>query len=240
MKVGTESANPPVSHTASLFACSQQRSRLRETAARIGDRLQSRRRCDGRVHDGLEFDGRRAELLSIFERCNHFCRVMGRATESFAATSFKAGPPGQARSDVTYSCSSPSVGSTISSKRTPGPAKSGVDNYRSFNALAETVNGYYKAELVRGPACPGPWEEHRGPRARDPRMGARAQHAASPRLPRRSPTRRVRASLCCPSRPRSAGANQIARVSIRPRALHGDAGPNSLLESQISGFIARI
>ena len=25
------------------------------------------------------------------------------------------------------------------------------------NALAETVNGYYKAELVRGPARPGPW-----------------------------------------------------------------------------------
>ena len=26
------------------------------------------------------------------------------------------------------------------------------------NALAETVNGYYKAELVRGPARPGPWK----------------------------------------------------------------------------------
>ena len=25
------------------------------------------------------------------------------------------------------------------------------------NALAETVNGYYKTELVRGPARPGPW-----------------------------------------------------------------------------------
>jgi putative transposase len=25
------------------------------------------------------------------------------------------------------------------------------------NALAETVNGYYKAELIRGPARPGPW-----------------------------------------------------------------------------------
>ena len=29
--------------------------------------------------------------------------------------------------------------------------------YRSINALAETVNGYYKTELVRGPARPGPW-----------------------------------------------------------------------------------
>src|SRR5690625_3136386 len=26
------------------------------------------------------------------------------------------------------------------------------------NALAETVNGYYKAELVRGPAQMGPWK----------------------------------------------------------------------------------
>ncbi|MFL0569325.1 integrase core domain-containing protein, partial [Kocuria rhizophila] len=26
------------------------------------------------------------------------------------------------------------------------------------NALAETVNGYYKAELVRGPARSGPWK----------------------------------------------------------------------------------
>lgn len=26
------------------------------------------------------------------------------------------------------------------------------------NALAETVNGYYKAELVRGPARTGPWK----------------------------------------------------------------------------------
>ena len=36
--------------------------------------------------------------------------------------------------------------------------KSRVDNYRSINALAETVNGYYKAELVRGPARPEPWK----------------------------------------------------------------------------------
>jgi putative transposase len=25
------------------------------------------------------------------------------------------------------------------------------------NALTETVNGYYKAELIRGPARPSPW-----------------------------------------------------------------------------------
>lgn len=64
------------------------------------------------------------------------------------------------------------------------------------NALAETVNGYYKTELVRGPARP-PVEDGRGPRARDPRMGALAQHPAPPRLPRRHPTRRVRAEVLC-------------------------------------------
>lgn len=35
-----------------------------------------------------------------------------------------------------------------------------VDRHRGRfydNALAETVNGYYKAELIRGPARPGPW-----------------------------------------------------------------------------------
>ena len=26
------------------------------------------------------------------------------------------------------------------------------------NALAETVNGYYKSELIYGPACTGPWK----------------------------------------------------------------------------------
>ncbi|MFF0973225.1 UNVERIFIED_CONTAM: integrase core domain-containing protein, partial [Kocuria sp. CPCC 205295] len=35
-----------------------------------------------------------------------------------------------------------------SSRSTPAPAKSRVDNYRSVNALAETVNGLYKAELI--------------------------------------------------------------------------------------------
>lgn len=29
------------------------------------------------------------------------------------------------------------------------------------NALAETVNGYYKTELIRGPARPGPWRTDR-------------------------------------------------------------------------------
>lgn len=29
----------------------------------------------------------------------------------------------------------------------------------SYDALAETANGYYKAELVRGPACAGRWKK---------------------------------------------------------------------------------
>ncbi|ELU61153.1 hypothetical protein PCS70012_02316, partial [Streptococcus pneumoniae PCS70012] len=89
------------------------------------------------------------------------------------------------------------------------------------NALAETVNGYYKAELVRGPARSGPWKTVENLELANPRLGALAQHAAPPQLPRRRPARRVRERvLCCPSRPRTPGRNQIARVSIRPRALH--------------------
>ena len=42
-----------------------------------------------------------------------------------------------------------------SSARSPSIGSVG-DSYD--NALAETVNGYYKAELVRGPARSGPWK----------------------------------------------------------------------------------
>ena len=52
------------------------------------------------------------------------------------------------------------------------------------NALAETVNGYYKAELVRGPAKPGAVENSRSSQARNPRLGALAQHETAPWLPR--------------------------------------------------------
>ncbi len=31
--------------------------------------------------------------------------------------------------------------------------------YRSFNALAETTNGLYKAECVRGPDAPTVWDD---------------------------------------------------------------------------------
>ena len=39
------------------------------------------------------------------------------------------------------------------SARCPGTVGDSFDN-----ALAETVNGYYKAELIYGPARPGPWK----------------------------------------------------------------------------------
>lgn len=39
----------------------------------------------------------------------------------------------------------------------PGRTSRQLDGYRSINELAETVNGYDKAELVRGSARSGPW-----------------------------------------------------------------------------------
>ena len=48
------------------------------------------------------------------------------------------------------------------------------------NALAETVNGYYKAELIRGPARERPaLEDRRGRRARHPGLGPLAQHTTA-------------------------------------------------------------
>ena len=60
------------------------------------------------------------------------------------------------------------------------------------NALAETVNGYYKAELIRGPARTRTLEDRRGRRARHPGLGPLAQPRPPARLPRRRPTSRVR------------------------------------------------
>ncbi|MFC5298600.1 integrase core domain-containing protein, partial [Brachybacterium tyrofermentans] len=45
--------------------------------------------------------------------------------------------------------------STTSSRSTPAPAKSRVDNYRSVNALAEALNSLFKAEVIRNL---GPWK----------------------------------------------------------------------------------
>lgn len=67
------------------------------------------------------------------------------------------------------------------------PSIGSVGDYYD-NALAETVNGYYKAELIRGPARPTTVEDRRGRRTRHAWLGALAQHRASARLPRRPAT----------------------------------------------------
>ena len=89
------------------------------------------------------------------------------------------------------------------------------------NALAETVNGYYKAELIRGPARPGPWKT-----VDDVELATLGwvhwhNHQPPARLPRRRPASRVRASVLryATDRP-DPGRNPIARASIRPRAIH--------------------
>jgi putative transposase len=79
------------------------------------------------------------------------------------------------------------------------------------NALAETVNGYYKTELVRGPARSGPWRAVEDLELVTLGWVPLAQHATPSRLSRRRPTCRVRADLLCwPNHEQSAGGNQIA------------------------------
>ena len=88
------------------------------------------------------------------------------------------------------------------------------------NALAETVNGLYKTELIRGPE-PGTVAHGRRRRAGHPRLGPLAQHRPAPRLPRRRPTRRVRSSvLRCPTDRPGRGWKPITRASTEPRAVH--------------------
>lgn len=88
------------------------------------------------------------------------------------------------------------------------------------NALAETVMGLYKTELIRGPARTGPLEDRRRRRARHARLGALAQHPTPTRLPRRHPTRRIRNQLLrCTRERQDAHLNTRARPSIRPRTI---------------------
>ena len=89
------------------------------------------------------------------------------------------------------------------------------------NALAETLNGYYKAELIRGPAREGrPWKTRRGCRTGHPGLGALAQQPAAPRLPQRRPASRVRGDVLRSTTDRpDPGRNPIARASTEPRAV---------------------
>ena len=88
------------------------------------------------------------------------------------------------------------------------------------NALAETVNGYYKAELIYGPARTGGVEDRRGRRAGHPELGLLAQHRPPARLPRRPTPDRVRDRvLRCPTDRPTPGRNPIDRASGRSRAI---------------------
>ena len=60
------------------------------------------------------------------------------------------------------------------------------------NALAETVIGLFKTEVIRRR---GPWRSHRGRRVRHPRMGGLVQPPPPPRAHRQHPARRGRGPL---------------------------------------------
>ena len=89
------------------------------------------------------------------------------------------------------------------------------------NALAETVNGYYKAELIRRAHTCGPWKT-----VADVELATLSwvhwhNTSSAARLPRRHPTQPSTSRQllrCQPDRP-APGRNPIARVSIRPSAV---------------------
>ncbi|WP_256999918.1 integrase core domain-containing protein, partial [Mycobacterium intracellulare] len=56
------------------------------------------------------------------------------------------------------SASSPSHPDDEPFRSTARPRELRLAGQSSDNALAETVNGYYKAELIYGPARTGPWK----------------------------------------------------------------------------------
>lgn len=100
----------------------------------------------------------------------------------------------------------------------------------SINALAETVNGLYKTELVYGPARSGPWKTIEDLELGTPGLGELAQHQPPAQLPRRPAAGRVRSRvLRCPTDRPAPDRNPIARASIRTRAVQeeGSACPTS-------------
>jgi hypothetical protein len=64
------------------------------------------------------------------------------------------------------------------------------------NALAETVNGHYKAELIRGPARGALGKPSRRLNL-GPHLSPLAQHTAPPRVPGRGASGRVRRRVLC-------------------------------------------
>ena len=93
------------------------------------------------------------------------------------------------------------------------------------NALAETVNGYYKSELIYGPARTGPWKTVEDVELAT--LGWVHWHntSAPARLPRRPTARRVRSHVLRYETDRpTPGRNPIARASIRTNAVNFAGG----------------
>ena len=84
------------------------------------------------------------------------------------------------------------------------------------NALAETVNGLYKTELIRGPGQ-GPWRTVEDVELATS-LGLLVQQRTAPRLLERRAAGRVRGGLRCPTSRPATGWNPITRASIKPRA----------------------
>ena len=86
------------------------------------------------------------------------------------------------------------------------------------NALAETVIGLYKSELIRGPRQ-GPWDSAADVELATLGWVALAQPPAPPHLSGRHPARRVRGGLRCPTTRPANGWKPINRPSKNPRAV---------------------
>ena len=90
------------------------------------------------------------------------------------------------------------------------------------NALAETVNGYYKAELIYGPARTGPWKTVEDVELATLGLGALAQHqrgctATSTIVP---PAEFEATFYDAQRSDQHPGRNPIARASIGTSAIH--------------------
>ena len=99
------------------------------------------------------------------------------------------------------------------------------------NALAETVNGYYKAELIYGPARTGPWKT-----VDDVELATLCWvhwhntsrlHGYLGDVP---PAEFEAHVLRCPTDRPNPGRNPIARASIRTRAIQGALGQLTPIE----------
>ena len=94
-------------------------------------------------------------------------------------------------------CGSPSVSTRSGPRPSIGTVADSFDN-----ALAETTNGLYKTECVRGPDAPAVWDDVDELELATLVMGALVQRAAAPRpLPRRAPQQ---------------SSNQRSTLTIRP------------------------